>query len=289
MGKRPTFSLMTMRALLDALAFLSRLPIGSGLDASRLSACLPWFFPAGLILGGLATLFSWLLVWLPLSPCLASVTDLPVSADVACQGSAPGQAICVARMVILPLLTAMVWLCFLAWLTRALHWDGLADLADAAGSGAGGERFWQIMHDSRMGSFGGLAMLAVFLLQWLALAWHLAVGAWVLPILATGWGRACAVCLAGMASPHPKSCLGRLACAGAGSGLVGWHLGLGFALATGLAFSCHGLWQCLLMYATTLALLMRLAALARKNGGLSGDFIGAGVELGQLCFLLWLL
>lgn len=278
-----------MRALSDALAFLSRLPVGSGLDGARLSACLPWFFPAGLILGGLASLFSWLLVWLPLSSGLAEVASLAILSDTACPAFASGTGYGGARLILLPLLMAMVWLCFLAWLTRALHWDGLADLADAAGSGASGERFWQIMHDSRMGSFGGLVMLAVFLLQWLALAWHMAACAWVLPILACGWGRACAVCLAGLAKSHPQSSLGRLACAGSGLGLVCWHLGLGLAIALGLAFYGHALWQCLLMYFATMLLLWRLACLAQRNGGLSGDFMGAAVELGQLCFLLCLL
>lgn len=275
-----------MRALLDALAFLSRLPAGSGLNAQSLSASLAWFFPAGLILGALASLFSWLLLWLPLAPGLSS--SLPGSCGTDGILLAPGLATAGARIIILPLLTALVWLSFLAWLTRALHWDGLADLADAAGSGASGERFWQIMHDSRMGSFGGLAMLVIFLLQWLALAWHLAAGSWILPILATGWGRACAVCLAGLAGAHPRSSLGRLACAGAGPGLVCWHLGLGLAIVLGLACCGHALWQCLLAFALTLALLWRLAGLARKNGGLSGDFMGAAVELGQLVFLLCL-
>ncbi|MEL4383236.1 adenosylcobinamide-GDP ribazoletransferase, partial [Shewanella algae] len=44
------------------------------------------------------------------------------------------------------------------WTTRALHEDGLADIADGFGGGHDRERKLAIMRDSRVGSFAVLAL-----------------------------------------------------------------------------------------------------------------------------------
>ena len=46
------------------------------------------------------------------------------------------------------------------------------------------------------------------------------------------------------------------------------------------------LWQGLVLIVAQYCLTRRLAAQARSHGGLSGDFLGAAIELGQLWFLL---
>ena len=48
-------------------------------------------------------------------------------------------------------------------LTGALHWDGLADLAD--GMGVGKDRRLAVMRDPTIGAFGVLTLVAVFVLQ----------------------------------------------------------------------------------------------------------------------------
>ena len=99
---------------LDALSFLSRLVTRPGQSEERFRACLSAFAPAGLTLG---------LVWA--GAALAALT--------------------VARAARVPaplaeLLAGWIWLLALLWTTRGLHWDGVADLADACGSGATGDR-----------------------------------------------------------------------------------------------------------------------------------------------------
>ena len=55
---------------------------------------------------------------------------------------------------------AAIWtLAALLLLTGALHEDGLADTADGLGGGRTRERRLEIMRDSRIGSFGALALL----------------------------------------------------------------------------------------------------------------------------------
>ena len=50
-------------------------------------------------------------------------------------------------------------------ITGGLHYDGLADLADGFGGGRDRERRLSIMADSRLGSFGALAILITFSAQ----------------------------------------------------------------------------------------------------------------------------
>ncbi len=60
---------------------------------------------------------------------------------------------------------AAVLVVCLAFLTRALHLDGLSDTADAIGSGAARKRALEIMKDSAAGSLGVVAVVSVFLLK----------------------------------------------------------------------------------------------------------------------------
>lgn len=251
---------------LDALAFLSRLAPPRPCNAHTLAACLPWFAPAGLVLGCLYAMAAWLLLRL-LATCSATTLFAGSAWPVAA-------------------LAAWLWLALELWTTRGLHWDGLADLADACGSGASGARFREILKDSRLGAFGALSLLLAFSGQWLALAWHLAAGHWLLLVLAPAWGRACAVWLAASAPPHNPASLGGLACAGINPAVRRLYRLAAFLLICLLAAQGLSLWQCLLLTGAQCWLTRRLAATARRQGGLSGDFLGAAIELGQLCFLL---
>jgi adenosylcobinamide-GDP ribazoletransferase len=58
-----------------------------------------------------------------------------------------------------PLLAALVALTLQIFLTGALHEDGLADCADGLGGGKDKERALEIMKDSRLGAYGGLALV----------------------------------------------------------------------------------------------------------------------------------
>ncbi len=60
------------------------------------------------------------------------------------------------------------WPCsiYLVIITGGFHEDGLADTADALGGGWTRERMLEIMHDSRIGSFGTLAICLSLLARW---------------------------------------------------------------------------------------------------------------------------
>lgn len=60
-----------------------------------------------------------------------------------------------------PSIAALLALAALALLTGALHFDGLADYADGIGGGRDKAHALEIMRDSRVGSYGMLALMAV--------------------------------------------------------------------------------------------------------------------------------
>jgi adenosylcobinamide-GDP ribazoletransferase len=66
--------------------------------------------------------------------------------------------------------TAALALVAQALATGALHEDGLADSADGLWGGGTRERRLEIMRDSRIGSFGAVALVLVVLLRWSALS-----------------------------------------------------------------------------------------------------------------------
>jgi adenosylcobinamide-GDP ribazoletransferase len=69
-----------------------------------------------------------------------------------------------------PSLVALLLLTFLVLITGGLHEDGLADTADAFGGGWNREQVLTILRDSRIGSFGALALVLSVLARFLLLS-----------------------------------------------------------------------------------------------------------------------
>uniref|UniRef100_UPI002024E5BA adenosylcobinamide-GDP ribazoletransferase n=2 Tax=unclassified Frankia TaxID=2632575 RepID=UPI002024E5BA len=104
-----------------------------------------------------------------------------------------------------PLLPAAIGIATLALLTRGLHLDGLADVAD--GIGAGRERALAAMRDSRLGAFGALALIFAVLVQVAALSLAINEHRGSLSILVasmTGRLAATLACTAGIPAAHPN-------------------------------------------------------------------------------------
>jgi len=68
------------------------------------------------------------------------------------------------------LVTALLVITFLVLLTGCLHEDGLADTADGFGGGSNREQVLVILKDSRIGSYGGVALTLSLLARVLLLA-----------------------------------------------------------------------------------------------------------------------
>lgn len=238
-----------LRLLAVAVQTLTWLPVPSGpLPADWLARSAKWFPIVGALVGGLAAL---VLVG------AAQPWPSPIPALLAVAAS--------------------------LLLTGALHEDGLADTADAAG-GRTREAKLAIMKDPRLGVFGALALGTVLALKVAALsAMPALVGAaalvaaggvsrfLIVPVMArAGYAgdRSLAKLDHGVEGPR----LGEIAFAALLAALPLLGLGLGRALA-GLVLA---------------ALVGGLAAnrLCRALGGYTGDVLGAVIALSETAFLL---
>ena len=189
-----------------------------------------------------------------------------------------------------PLLAGLVVVAVLALGTRALHLDGLADTVDGLGSGRDRDRALEIMRRGDVGPMGVIALLLVLGGQ-TAAASVLVSEARAAALLVVLIAASRAALLVGCRTGVPAARSGGLGSAVAGSvttsvlvtiwvltgavaavvaqpaGLYWWH-GIGTVLlGAGVAYG-----------------VVRLAV--RRLGGITGDVLGATVELALLVMLL---
>jgi adenosylcobinamide-GDP ribazoletransferase len=189
-----------------------------------------------------------------------------------------------------PLLAAALLVIGTALLTRGMHLDASADLADGLGSRRPADEALEIMRRPEVGAFGVVAIAAALLLQTAALATVLAAStrpeALALAALAACTGRVAALRSArvGVAAA-PGSALGVLI-AGSVSKFVDAVASLGLVLVAALVgwITGHSAGQAVWGTAASVLALGAAAAMhrvaVRRIGGTNGDLFGAVVELG---------
>ena len=239
--------------------------------------------------------------------CLGTLTVLPVRPPDRVVRRAAGLAMLLAPLAALllavvaggvlwvigqvapPLLAAATTIGLLALLTRGIHLDGLADAADGLGSGRRREQALEVMRRGDVGPFGVVTLVLVLLVQVaalaalgpdlapLALASALMVSRTVLPLLCLRGVPAArheglgAVVAGTVAPPAAIGCVvaGALLAAGLVAASGASTYGMGGLAISGLAVSVLSLacgaaygWHCV-----------------RRFGGVTGDVLGAGVEV----------
>ncbi|TDC25546.1 adenosylcobinamide-GDP ribazoletransferase [Micromonospora sp. 15K316] len=230
---------------------------------------------------------------------LTTFTTLPVRAgriDRAVAGAAMSLAPAVGALlgvllagvllllaaVTAPLVAAGVTVGVAALLTRGLHLDGLADTVDALGSYRRGAAALEIMKKPDVGPFGVVALVVVLLVQAAALA-ELAGRSWpaclAAVVAATAAGRfgVTLACRRGVPAARPEG-LGALVAGTVGPPAVA--LGA-VAVALVAAAAVPGRpWQGPLAVGVALAVAVALLAhVVRRLGGVTGDVLGATVEV----------
>ncbi|MFJ1702204.1 adenosylcobinamide-GDP ribazoletransferase [Kitasatospora sp. NPDC088346] len=182
------------------------------------------------------------------------------------------------------LLGSVAAVAVLAGLTRGLHLDGLADVADGLGSGKPAEDALRIMKQSDIGPFGVLTLLLVLLAQIAALAdaFAASAGRGALAVLTAAVTARCALawgCLRSVPAARP----GGLGAMVAGTVPVGGALAVtaGSALVLALAGAAEG-WSTLRQpVALAVGLGCAWALLRRcqrRFDGVTGDVLGALAE-----------
>jgi adenosylcobinamide-GDP ribazoletransferase len=230
--------------LWSAFALLTRLPVPDHRPTAAASA---WAWPVvGAVLGALAAGFAGVALWLGLTPGVVSVGVLIL----------------------------------LALMTGGLHEDGLSDTADGLFGGWTKERRLEIMKDSRVGSYGVLALVLVTLARWSALTTVVAAGG-LWGLIAVGALSRAPMGLVMSALPNARG--GGLSHA---TGRPSAQVALaGAGVAVGIAFLSAG-WVALPMLAlAALAVGLLARSAQRRIGGQTGDILGAAQQLAEVACL----
>ncbi|HEY0212287.1 MAG TPA: adenosylcobinamide-GDP ribazoletransferase [Paenirhodobacter sp.] len=160
--------------------------------------------------------------------------------------------------------------------TGALHEDGLADFADGVWGGRDRAGRLAIMRDSRIGSFGAVALILATGLRWQALA---VLADPVVMVAVAVASRVAPVALMAWLPPARAEGLGHSA---RGGGLAG--LGLALLFGAGAMIFLPGGTMAL---AVAVAAVTGLGALARARlGGQTGDVLGTGQQVAEITLLL---
>jgi cobalamin synthase len=251
-----------MRALVLSVSMFSVLPVRAGsrerpVDAQTAGPALLWLPAVGAVLGALAVLPA-LAVW---------------------RGYSVGT----------PLLGSVLVVMALAGLTRGLHLDGLADLADGLGSRRPADAALEVMARSDIGPFGVAAVMGALLLQVAALSSILAASSRpsgvVVVVAVAAVGRVAAIWAAGRGVPAARP--GGFGALVAGS--ASWAARASITVAVVIAALACGWWAGLrwpgltrlagsAIAALVLSWVVRRHAVARL-GGMTGDVFGALIEI----------
>lgn len=231
--------------LLSAFALLSRLPLPNHQGTGAASA---WAWPlVGAVLGTLGAALATGLLWL---------------------GVTPG-------------VTAALVLALGAMLTGGLHEDGLSDTADGLYGGWTRERRLEIMKDSRVGSYGVLALVLVTLARWAGLTAILVHGGQWEALVAAGALSRAPMALVMAFLPNART--GGLSHATGRPGPVSASAGL--VLAVALSVALTGWTAVPLVFAVLLVTLWLALSALRRIGGQTGDILGATQQLAEVACL----
>ena len=235
--------------ILVAGALLTRLPLPHAPDAAfKRQAQATWSYPLiGLLIGAIGAA-----VWM-----ICTALGLP------------------------PLINAGLTLAAITLSTGALHEDGLADTADGLWGGHDPARRLDIMKDSRIGSYGVLALIFATGLRWLALS---AAG----PLALIASATLSRGVLPLMMALNPFARADGLAQTVGQPSLTTALLALAISVAA--TWAAIGFPTMVLCTVLALAVSFALAAVARRKiNGITGDILGATQQLVEIAVLLALL
>ena len=232
-----------LRSAVAAVTFLTAIPLGRTTDVGSrdLRGGLVLFPAVGALIGALTAATAW-----------GAALVMP---------SFPAAVLGVATGVIV---------------TGAMHLDGLADTADGVGVALAGRDPSAVMHDPRLGTFGGAALSLDLLLKVSVLSALVSGPRFPVEAIAAGaLGRAAAIAL-----------IAALPYAGTAAGAGGWTRSMGggpaligIAIASAIGILAVG-WAFGVMAAAGLATAGVVGRWSRRHlGGATGDTLGAAAEL----------
>ena len=258
----------SVRHFFIALQFFTRIPVTGrladwvGFSPAMLRASAAHFPGVGWVVGGLtAAVFAGLLTLLPAQPAASWVAAIGCTV-------------------------------FSVLLTGAFHEDGLADLADGLGGSPNRERALEIMKDSRIGSYGAVALVLALLCK-VALIALLAQAGGLLLASAALFGAHVSSRLMPLfiirTLPHvgdtptskSKPLAESIGNAGVFTGLLWWALAMGVVVSLQPALHWFAA-----VFGALLGLAWMWRLLSRRLQGFTGDGLGATQQVCEVTFYL---
>jgi len=243
------------RQLAAAVSFLTRLPVAPGLafSAKDIGKSSRWFPLVGALIGGVYVLT--LRIFAHFFP---------------------------------PLIVALLIIACEAFLTGALHMDGLADMADGFGGGRTREDVLRIMRDHAIGAYGAVALILLILMKTVSIAalterHHAAPYLVIGPVL----GRWSTVALNNFLPYARRSEEEGAGQRGAVSHFVG-RTELVIATLTALAITFCFAWRSgIASWLVVIGVTVLTGGICRRRiGGVTGDTLGASTEICEVAVLL---
>jgi adenosylcobinamide-GDP ribazoletransferase len=185
------------------------------------------------------------------------------------------------------LVLGVMWACYMAFITRGFHLDGLGDMADGFGGGWTRERRLEIMKDSRSGSFAIVAIALCLLLksasagaaiqktELLSLLWSVFIARVQVVLM-------CAVCSYAKDSGLSYELVSEAGVSHLLSAVLQAGL-LGFGI-----WYMFGICKCLLIIpaiVSTISMIVLAMVSRRRIGGVTGDVLGACCEICEVLAL----
>ena len=178
---------------------------------------------------------------------------------------------------VIALLITIVSFALLAWATRALHLDGLADTADALGSGKPAAAALEIARKSDIGPFGVITLIFTLLLQIAAVASipdaHEAYFAFVIAVVTSRIALTWA-CTRMWPAARPDGLGAVVAATVPLLVAIAWTI-----IAIALAWVVVGIAAGISIVLGILAGTVLLVIARRRLGGITGDVLGATIEV----------
>ncbi len=243
-----------LKIFLTALMFYTRVPVGNikGWSEEMLNKSTRYFPIMGWIVGSVGALVFWM---------LSGVLPLSVS-------------------LVLSMVATVLF-------TGAFHEDGFADFCDGFGGGYTPQRILEIMKDSRIGTYGTVGLLFMFVIKFLALSHIEAERIPVILIAGHAISRVFPVLLIYSSRYARLDASSKTKPVGKADSLYSFL----FAIVTGLlALVFLSLDEMIISVAVLMLLTFFFRKyITRKLGGYTGDVLGALQQLSEVFFYLCIL
>jgi adenosylcobinamide-GDP ribazoletransferase len=196
-------------------------------------------------------------------------------------GAAGAGVFITASLILPPTIAALLVVAFWTAISGVLHEDGLADVADAMRAGRTREKMLAILKDSRIGTYGAVAIVLSIVARWQALQHVPANRILEVCIIAQTVPRAAMVALAWLSRPSGDG----LGYAFSSSLTTPGSL---IAIAQGLIASMLLGWRPALLIVAGAYLIVRAARayFYKRIGGVNGDCLGATEQLLEIFILI---